>query len=74
MENLDILSTAAESVVADQLEPIEPSDLTVSNLKKLFEDMLPGIRTLAFNIIVCIVIYVVGKRSFTSSASWWNGR
>ncbi len=62
MENLDILSTAAESVVADQLEPIEPSDLTVSNLKKLFEDMLPGIRTLAFNIIVCIVIYVVGKK------------
>lgn len=62
MENLDILSTAAESAVAEQLEPIEPSDLTVSNLKKFFEGMLPGIRTLAFNIVVCIVIYVIGKK------------
>lgn len=62
MENIGILSTAAESVVAEQLEPIEPSDLTLTNLKNFFEGLLPGIRTLAFNIVVCVAIYVIGKK------------
>ena len=58
----DIFSTAAESTPFEGIEQIEPSDLSVSNLKNLFESMLPGIRTLAFNIVVCIIIFVVGKK------------
>ena len=62
MDMGSVLSTAVESAPLDQIEPIEPSDLTTSNLKSLLTDLLPDIRTLAFNIIVCVVIYVVGKK------------
>lgn len=55
----NIFSTAAESI---QIEDIDASDLTVSNLKVFFESLLPGIRSLAFDIIVCIIIYIVGRK------------
>ena len=58
----NILSTAAESIQIEDIEQIDPSDLTVSNLKNFFESLLPGIRSLAFDIIVCIIIYFVGRK------------
>ena len=58
----NILSTAAESIQIEDIEQIDPSDLTASNLKGFFESLLPGIRSLAFDIIVCIIIYVVGRK------------
>ncbi|MBQ6635493.1 MAG: mechanosensitive ion channel family protein [Lachnospiraceae bacterium] len=60
-----LITTAAESTPLDQLEqlePIEPSDLTISNLKQFFLDLLPGIRSLAFNLIVCLIIILVGRK------------
>ena len=60
-----IISTATESTPVEQLEqmePIEPSDLTVTNLKNFFESMLPVIRSLAFNIIVCLIIILIGRK------------
>ena len=60
-----LIPTAAESTPLDQLEqlePIEPSDLTISNLKQFFLDLLPGIRSLAFNLIVCLIIILVGRK------------
>lgn len=58
----DILTTAAESLPVESLEQIEPSDLTVSNFKKLLEVILPVFRSLAFNIVVCILIYLIGSK------------
>ena len=58
----DILSTAVEAIPVEDVGQIEASDLTVDNLHKFLESLLPGIRSLAFNIFVCIVIYVVGKK------------
>ena len=58
----DIFSTAAESLPVGPVEQIEPSDLTVSNLKKFLEAILPGIRTLAFNIVICILLYLIGSK------------
>lgn len=58
----DVLSTAVESLPVEQIEQIEPQDLSVSNLKAFFTDLLPGIRSLAFNIVVCIVIYIIGRK------------
>ena len=58
----DILSTAVEAIPVEDVGQIEASDLTVDNLHKFLESLLPGIRSLAFNILVCIVIYVVGKK------------
>jgi small conductance mechanosensitive channel len=57
-------STAVESAAEqiEQIEPIRPSDLTITNLRNLLEGLLPDIRKLAFNIIVCIVIYLVGRQ------------
>lgn len=57
-----LITTAAESTPLEQLEPIEPSDLTISNLKQFFLDLLPGIRSLAFNLIVCLIIILVGRK------------
>ena len=60
-----IISTATESTPIEQIEqmePIEPSDLTFTNLKNFFEGMLPLIRSLAFNIIVCLVIILIGRK------------
>ena len=34
----NILSTAAESIQIEDIEQIDPSDLTVSNLKNFFEN------------------------------------
>ncbi|MDO5132692.1 MAG: mechanosensitive ion channel [Eubacteriales bacterium] len=62
MESVDIFSTAAESLPIEAIEPIEPSDLTVSNLQRFLESLLPAIRSLAFNIVVCIVIYLIGNK------------
>lgn len=58
----NILSTAAESIQIEDIEQIDTSDLTVSNLKSFFESLLPGIRSLAFDIVVCIIIYFVGRK------------
>ena len=58
----DIFTTAAESLPIEDLDQIEASDLTASNLKSFFEGLLPGIRSLAFNIVVCIVLYIVGRK------------
>lgn len=58
----NILSTAAESIQIEDIEQIDSSDLTLSNLKSFFESLLPGIRSLAFNIVVCIIIFIVGKK------------
>ena len=58
----NILSTAAESIQIEDIEQIDPSDLTLSNVKNFFESMLPGIRSLAFDIIVCLIIYFVGRK------------
>ena len=57
-------STAVESAAEqiEQIEPIRPSDLTITNLRNMLEGLLPDIRKLAFNIIVCIVIYLVGRQ------------
>lgn len=58
-------ATAAESLpvaALEQIEQIEPEDLTVSNLQKVFTSMLPYIRTLAFNIVVCVVIFIIGTK------------
>lgn len=60
-----ILSTAAESTPLEQLEqlePIEPDDLSIGALKSFFNSLLPGIRSLAFNLVVCFVILLVGRR------------
>ena len=58
----NIFSTAADSIQIEDIEQIDASDLTVSNLKRFFESLLPGIRSLAFDIIVCIIIYIVGRK------------
>ena len=58
----DIFTTAAESLPIEQIEQIEPSDLTVSNFKKILDAILPGVRSLAFNIVICILIYVIGSK------------
>ena len=58
----DIFTTAAESLPIEQIEQIEPSDLTVSNFKKILDEILPGVRSLAFNIVICILIYVIGSK------------
>ena len=58
----NIFSTAADSIQIEDIEQIDASDLTVSNLKRFFEGLLPGIRSLAFDIIVCIIIYIVGRK------------
>lgn len=58
----NILSTAAESIQIEDIEQLDASDLTVSNLKSFFEGLMPGIRSLAFDIIVCIILYVVGRK------------
>lgn len=58
----NIFSTAADSIQIEDIEQIDASDLTVSNLKSFFESLLPGIRSLAFDIIVCIIIYIVGRK------------
>lgn len=58
----NILSTAAESIQIEDIEQLDASDLTVSNLKSFFESLMPGIRSLAFDIIVCIILYVVGRK------------
>ncbi|MBQ2640858.1 MAG: mechanosensitive ion channel [Lachnospiraceae bacterium] len=62
MEN--VFSTAVESTAEqiEQIEPIQPSDLSLTNLKKILEGLLPDFRSLAFNIIVCIVICLVGRQ------------
>lgn len=60
-----IFSATAESTPLEQLEQLEqiqPSDLTISNAQKFFESMLPGIRSLAFNIVLCVALYVIGKK------------
>lgn len=60
-----IITTAAESTPIEQLEqlePIEPSDLSASNLKSFFTDLLPGIRSLAFNIVICLIIILIGRK------------
>ena len=58
----NIFSTAADSIQIEDIEQIDASDLTVSNLKRFFESLLPGIRSLAFDIIVCLIIYIVGRK------------
>ena len=62
----DIMSTAVESApieeVIENIEPIRASDLTVSNLQSFLESLLPGIRSLAFDIVVCVVIILVGRK------------
>lgn len=58
----NIFSTAADSIQIEDIEQIDASDLTVYNLKRFFESLLPGIRSLAFDIIVCIIIYIVGRK------------
>ena len=58
----NILSTAAESIQIEDIEQIDPSDLSASNLKSFFESLLPGIRSLAFDIIVCLIIFIVGRK------------
>ena len=58
----NILTTAAESIQIEDIEQIDPSDLTASNLKSFFESLLPGIRSLAFDIIVCLIIFIVGRK------------
>ena len=58
----NIFSTAADSIQIEDIEQIDASDLTVSHLKRFFESLLPGIRSLAFDIIVCIIIYIVGRK------------
>ena len=58
----NIFSTAADSIQIEDIEQIDASDLTMSNLKRFFESLLPGIRSLAFDIIVCIIIYIVGRK------------
>lgn len=58
----NILSTAAESIQIEDIEQLDASDLTVSNVKIFFESLMPGIRSLAFDIIVCIILYVVGRK------------
>ena len=58
----NILSTAAESIQIEDIEQLDASDLTVSNVKNFFESLMPGIRSLAFDIIVCIILYVVGRK------------
>ena len=58
----NIFSTAADSIQIEDIEQIDASDLTVSNLKRFFESLLPGIRSLAFDLIVCIIIYLVGRK------------
>lgn len=58
----NILSTAAESIQIEDIEQLDASDLTVSNLKQFFESLMPGIRSLAFDIIVCIILYIVGRK------------
>lgn len=58
----DILSTGVEALPLDQVDKIEPQDLSMSNMKAFFTDLLPGIRSLAFNIVVCIIIYIIGRK------------
>ena len=60
-----LITTAMESNPIEKLEdlgPIEPSDLSVSNMKKIVDELRPGIRSLAFNIVVCLVILIVGRK------------
>lgn len=60
-----LITTAMESNPIEKLEdlePIEPSDLSVSNMKTIVDELLPGIRSLAFNIVVCLVILIVGRK------------
>ena len=52
----DVLSTAVESLPVDQIDPIDPQDLSAANLKAFLQELLPGIRSLAFNIVVCVLI------------------
>ena len=58
----DNFTTAVESLPVESLEPIEPSDLTVSNFKRILDAILPGMRSLAFNIVICILIYLIGSK------------
>lgn len=58
----DVLSTAVESLPVDQIDPIDPQDLSAANLKAFLQELLPGIRSLAFNIVVCVLIYIIGRK------------
>lgn len=62
----DIFSTAIESAPIEEaiesIEPIEASDLTVSNLEKFAQSLLPGIRAFAFDIVICVIIFIVGRK------------
>ena len=61
----DILTTAVESVAMEELESIEPieaSDLTLSNLKAFLADLLPDIKALAFDIVISIIIFLIGRQ------------
>ncbi|MBQ6591143.1 MAG: mechanosensitive ion channel [Lachnospiraceae bacterium] len=60
-----LITTAVESNPIEKLEdldPIELSDLSVSNVKTIMDELLLGIRSLAFNIVVCLVILFVGRK------------
>ena len=49
-------------MIFTDIEQVTPADLEASNLKLLAEGLLPGIRTLAFNIVISIILYFVGKK------------
>lgn len=41
---------------------VTPEDLTPSAIKEFLESLLPAVKTLAFNIIIALVIYFVGRK------------
>ena len=61
----DILTTAMESTALEDIEAIEPieaSDLTLSNLKAFLTGLLPDLKQLAFNIVISVIIFVIGRQ------------
>jgi small conductance mechanosensitive channel len=45
-----------------EVPTIEPADLTPGTLEKVFETIAPSLQTLVFNVIICLIIFIVGRK------------